>query len=110
MAKVRKLFFASFVEADDLFDKCLVVSSKLIAIFLQVKDGSALGLYFIDIEVEDASDLVASLSALNILTLLKVALLCRLLCRSKLMLNAEVIVTALILPEALQWLAFKLAE
>ena len=108
VGKVRELLLTSLMEANDLLDKSLIVAFEPLSILFQVENGAALRLNLIDVEVVDASDLVASLRSLNIFLLFRITLLGLLFGHSQFVLDAEVIVTALSTPELLQILTLEL--
>ena len=110
VGKVGHLGFAPFVEADYFLNKGLVITLESLPILLQIENGSALRLHLIDVEVVDASDLITGLGTLNTFFFLSVSLLGGLLRHSEFVLDAEVVVTSLILPEFLEGLAFEFCE
>jgi hypothetical protein len=97
------------VESKQLLDEFVVVFLEGLAVLLQVEDSSRLALNFIDVGVVDPGNLVAcagSLATSAVSTLLA-GLSCQLLLLldvSELGSNAELVVTALLLPEGLKLL------
>ena len=87
------------MEAYDFLDEGLVVVREPLPVLLQVENGPALRFYLIDVQVVDPGDLVACLRSLHVFLLLDVALLRLLLGHSDLILDAEVVMSTLVLPE-----------
>lgn len=110
VVEVCHLGVCALMEADDFFDKGFVVTFEALSVFLQVQDGSALRLHLVNVQIVDAGDLVTGLSALHTFSLLNVSCLSGLLRLSELVLDAEVVVSALVLPELLKRLTFELGE
>jgi len=108
--EVGHLGISTLVEADDFLNECLIVAFKTVTIALEVQNRATLRLDLVEVEVVDAGDLVAGLRALHILALLEVSRLRSLLGLAKLVLDAEIVVTALVLPELLKGLTFEFAE
>ena len=98
------------METNNLLGEGLVVPFEALAVLLQIEDGSALRLDLVDIEVVDAGNFVAGLGTLYAFPLLFVALLGGFLGLTQLVLNAEVVMTTLVLPELLQGLALEFCE
>ncbi len=94
-----------------LLDEVRVISGQLFAILLEVKYCACLALNFVDVSVVDTGDFIArtlSLPALIIITITFLRLSRQFLLLfdvSELRLDAELIVTALFLPEGLEFLA-----
>ena len=110
VGKVLQFLIAPIVEAYDLLDERLVVPIESLSVLFQVENGTTLRLDLINVEVVDASDLVARLRPLHILLLLRVALLGRLFGHSQFVLDAEVVVAALGTPELLQGFTLELCK
>ena len=110
VGKVLQFLIAPIVEAYDLLDERLVVTIESLSVLFQVENGTTLRLDLINVEVVDASDLVARLRPLHILLLLRVALLGRLFGHSQFVLDAEVVVAALGTPELLQGFTLELCK
>ena len=110
VGKVLQFLIAPIVEAYDLFDECLIIAIESLSVLFQVENGTTLRLDLINVEVVDASDLVARLRPLHILLLLRVALLGRLFGHSQFVLDAEVVVAALGTPELLQGFTLELCK
>ena len=110
VGKVLQFLIAPIVEAYDLLDECLIIAIESLSVLFQVENGTTLRLDLINVEVVDASDLVARLRPLHILLLLRVALLGRLFGHSQFVLDAEVVVAALGTPELLQGFTLELCK
>ena len=98
------------MEAYDLLNERLVVTIESLSVLFQVENGTTLRLDLINVEVVDASDLIARLRPLHILLLLRVALLGRLFGHSQFVLDAEVVMAALGTPELLQGFTLELCK
>lgn len=98
------------MELKQFFDELLVVAVYSLAVLLEVQNSSGLGLNFINIMVEHSCDLIGVLSSLDLLHLLSLPDFLRLLGASESVLNAEGVVTAMLLPKLLEVLAFSYLE
>lgn len=109
--EVSEFGLSLLVHLKELLDEVGVVSGELLAVLLEVEDCACLALYLVDVSVVYAGNFVAgalSLAALLVVTVAFLSLsrqLLLLLNVSQLGLDAELIVTALLLPEGLQFLA-----
>ena len=110
VGKVLQFLIAPIVEAYDLLNERLIIAIESLSVLFQVENGTTLRLDLINVEVVDASDLVARLRPLHILLLLRVALLGRLFGHSQFVLDAEVVVAALGTPELLQGFTLELCK
>ena len=109
VVKITQLGFALVMELEELTDEVLIIPRKLLSILLQVKDSASLALDLIDISVVGTGNFVRGTCTLSGTTLAGflglTSQLLLLLNVSELGLNAELIVTTLLLPESLQFLA-----
>jgi hypothetical protein len=100
--KVLHLVLSFGMEFDNVLHELFIISTELFTVFLQVEDGSSLALDLVNVSVVDTSYFVTELRPLVLLSLVCLSGLCLLLDSSKSWLDTEVIVTTLLLPEALQ--------
>ena len=109
--EVPQLSLSFLVHLKKLLDEVRVISGQLFSILLEVKYCACLALNFVDVSVVDTGDFIArtlSLPALIIITITFLRLSRQFLLLfdvSELRLDAELIVTALFLPEGLEFLA-----
>lgn len=92
------------MELHQLLNKVSIVALQALSILFQVHDGSRLGPDLIDVQVVLPRNLIAGLGTLNTLALLLPPILGCLLGRSESILDAEVVVAALLRPKLLQCL------
>jgi hypothetical protein len=113
--KISELGFSLVVELEELLDEVRIVASKFLTILLEVKDSTGLALYLVDIGVVNSGNLIAGTGTFTsfivsiTLSLLSSDLLL-LLNVTELWLNAELVMTTLLLPEGLQFLPCGLGE
>ena len=110
VGKVRQFLITPIVEAYDLLDERFVIAVESLPVLFQIENGTTLRLYLINVEVVDASDLVACLRALHILLLLHVSHFSGLFGHSQFVLDAEVVVAALGTPELFQGFTLELRK
>jgi hypothetical protein len=101
VVEIVHLGLATVVETYDFLHEGLVVAIETIAVPLQVQNGATLRFHFVDVQVVNAGNFVTGLGALNVLALLEVALFGGFLSGAQFVLNTEVVMAALVLPELL---------
>ncbi len=102
VVEVLELLVLLVMKLKQLLDEVSVVALDPFPVLLQVEDCAGLGLYFVHIQVVHPSDLVRSLRPLDRLLLFRLSHLLGLLCGPKSILDAELVVAALLLPELFQ--------
>lgn len=103
--EVLQLLILLLVELQQLLNEFGIVAFDGLSILLEVQNGSRLRLNLADVQVVDSSDLVGSLGTLDLLTLISLSSFLHLLGSTKSILNAELEVATLLLPEFLEVLA-----
>lgn len=110
VVEVLHLLLGFLMQRNHLFDELFVVSLEALTVLLQVEDGSALRLHFVDVQVVDAGHFITGLGSLRHLFLFNSSLLLRLLSSAQLVLNAEIVVSTLVLPELFERLSLEFRE
>ena len=110
VSEILELLIFLFMELQKFVQKLRIIAFNLLAVLLQVEDGTRLRLNLVDVEVVHARNLVRSLCALHSFALLLLASALGLLCLAHLILNAKGEVTTLLLPKVLEFLAFGALE
>jgi len=106
MVKVLQLGLLFLMESEELSEELSIVAIDLFAVLLQVEDGATLRLNLLDVEVVNACNLVRSLCAFHSFPLFGGPRLHLFLGLAHFVLDAEVEVTALLLPKLLKVLSF----
>ena len=110
VAEVLHLCLCLVVQFEQIAYELGIVALQLVPVFFQIQYGSRFALYFVDVQVVHACDLVGCLGALDTFALLLVLGLGLLFGSPDFGRDAELVVTALLGPELFQFLAVYLPK
>jgi len=106
VVEVSHLLLLLLVQLQQLFQELAIVARNLLAILNDVQNRPRLRLHLVDVEVELSGNLVGILGTLDVfLALVHLESLHLFLGKSEAVLDAELVVTALLLPELLELFA-----
>ena len=102
MVEVCHLSVSLFVETYDFLYEFRIISFQTVTVLLQIQDCPTLRLHLVYIKIVDTGDFIACLSTLYMFSFLEITLFRCFFCGAQFMLDAELVVASLILPELLQ--------